>query len=302
MAYYEYFFQMTDDAELDGDESSTDESEADDAQQNYMSVKRKNPDFVYSTDSDSDELQDLSTDYDTPPPPKYLLMESNGISSPIPTNSSSPTPAAISSTPKAAPQTDIFEVTCVKQDDLSHLVKAVLDLTEIVKGKEELLKENTRQLNVLTTELRKLKDALRNENSPQTLTFQCKESLPLKSYPDLLSFEDAFDQEDFKGFLMTIGGKTVQKMMSNLVSVIYSIDLQTTMTWKGIRSPNGGWTKPPLCSTKTPHIIAEVCLAFFPRQTLADVTALFQSHMMHAMDRQRKKLKAQELQQKENAD
>lgn len=107
-----------------------------------------------------------------------------------------------------------------------------------------------------------------------------------------ISFEGACDQDDFKSYLMTIGGKSMQRMMSNLVSVVYSIDLQTSTTWKGVRDHDGNWKKPPMCSTKTPYIIAEVCLASFPRQTLADVTALFQSHMMHAMDRQRKKLKA----------
>lgn len=177
---------------------------------------------------------------------------------------------------------------------------------QLLKSQDARIQESTKQLNLVTAELRKVKVALRNgdfsKDLAEAVTHECKYILPAKTYEDLLSFENTLNVEDFKRYLMTIGGRSVQRMVSNLVTAVYTLELQTATTWKGIRAPNGQWTKSPLCSTKTPKIIAEVCLAYFPRQTLADVLSVFQRHMMHAMDRQRKIAKASLSPESQNAE
>lgn len=60
-------------------------------------------------------------------------------------------------------------------------------------------------------------------------------------------------------FLLSIGGATEAKMVTNMAQKIYSIDLQSKTTWFGVRdksSGDKGFIKLPMVSTKIPHIIA----------------------------------------------
>lgn len=244
------------------------QSTTDDSDQEVLSSnanKRRSCDDQSTTDSDS--LEDPVADF-TATPQKIRRL---------------------STLPNSEEAIPVEELTCVSKADLANLIRAV-------QSQEVALRNVTDQLNTVTSELRKVKVALRNvsepEDTPKMISFKCAENLPLKTYEDLIMFEDLADVDEFKRFLLTIGGNSVQRMLANLVAAVYSTDLQVSTTWKGKRSPSGEWSKPPISTTKSPRIIAEVCLASYPRQTMADVLTMFKNYMMHALDRQKKALMA----------
>lgn len=146
------------------------------------------------------------------------------------------------------------------KSDMATLIKTLSDLKNQVEQVTHKLSSVTAQLNIVTNELRKVQVALRNVNEPEKLpkiiTFDCTEMLPLKNYDDLLTFEKNVDLEDFKLYLFTIGGQNLQRMVANLVAAVYSVDLQVSTTWKGMRSPIGDWSKPPTHTTMSPKVIA----------------------------------------------
>lgn len=119
------------------------------------------------------------------------------------------------------------------------------------------------QIDKLTNEVKKLKVSVRAfpvPESTQTSTiFRCKEFLPLATYDDLVHFEanimDEPNKSDFVAFLRTVGGHSMEKMVANLVQAVYSVELQASTTWKGVKTPQG-WAKRPIGTTKCPEMIS----------------------------------------------
>lgn len=185
--------------------------------------------------------------------------------------------------------------------DVLEVLKLVRELTEASKAQTQLLEQQAielrsvkAQLINVTSELQKVKVVLRGVHAPEPVAIQSaaqqkiQELLPIKSYADLMKFESSLDREEFKIFLSKIGGKTVSKMVSNIVSEIYTPELQVATTWKGKRAADGTWAKDPLGVASTPHIIMSVIQAAFPKNTNDEVMRNLQSHLQHATDRVRK--------------
>lgn len=132
---------------------------------------------------------------------------------------------------------------CVSKSDLANLIQTVLELKNTVLDVSGKLTSVTDQLNTVTGDLRKVKVALRNVNEPndvpKVVAFKCKEKLPLRTYEDLLTFEANECPEEFKLFLLTVGGNSPTRMMANLVAAVYSMELQVSTTWKRKRCPSG---------------------------------------------------------------
>lgn len=87
---------------------------------------------------------------------------------------------------------------------------------------------------------------------------KCKAYLPVRTFGELVEFEDTMDEKDVVFYMSTVGGITASKMVANLVNSMYSLNLQTMMTWKGIKAeaPDVGFSKHPLENTKIPFLIA----------------------------------------------
>lgn len=179
-----------------------------------------------------------------------------------------------------------------KQTDSDAVVDAVKCLAKTVNQQSDLMKELLEQNATIIGELKKIKVCMRStEKSGETVmisSYKCKSSLPLKSYIEILDFEKTMDLEDVQKYIISIGGNTLQRMIANIVEVVYSIDVQVQTTWKGKRSSTGGWSKYPMNETKLPQIIIEICHAAFQRCSNAEVVAAFQKYMMHGTDRMRK--------------
>lgn len=191
--------------------------------------------------------------------------------------------------------------TLTDNNDMLEVLKLVRELTEASKAQTQQLEQQTIQLRSInaqlmdvTSELQKVKVALREVNAPLEIMSvaqqKIQESLPINSYADLMLFECSLDRAELSIFLSRIGGKTISKMVANIVSTMYTPELQVTTTWKGKRAADGSWAKAPMRAASTPHIIVSVIQAAFPYKTNDDVLRMLQSHLQHAMDRARKML------------
>lgn len=144
-----------------------------------------------------------------------------------------------------------------------------------------------------------MKVALRTIDAPaktQTLTeHKYTKLLPLSSYADLLAFESTMDRGEMVDHLLKVGGNTAQKMVANMVSILYSPVLQVSTTWRGKRSQDGVWVKQPMVATRMPQIIAEVVQSAFGRKTKDDIVEMLQKYLMHATDRIKKSQKSADM-------
>lgn len=130
-----------------------------------------------------------------------------------------------------------------------------------MKLHDDRFDELSNQFNLVTAELRKIKVAMRSTSTPGLSTgtslnvYRCKSSFPIDTYADLLLFENTMEQErqDIVVFLTSIGGSSPERMMANLVSAVYSLELKVATTWKG-KKGSTGWTKGPLECTKLPYL------------------------------------------------
>lgn len=208
------------------------------------------------------------------------------------------------------------ETITVHEDQFKNILDALKSVAEHQKQHDEQFEALKQQFNLVTIELRKMKVAMRStdSNSPQAMqlpVYPCKSALPLDTYADLETFEKTLGNEpDFIAYLLSIGGTSPERLISNLMSAVYSIGLQITMTWKGTKGPDG-WKKHPLESTKTPNkiigilhykfkfymfhdkhnnfsVFKEVCQASFPRITTCEASAILRKYMMHSTDRSKK--------------
>lgn len=236
-------------------------------------TKRKHADYAYS--SDGGEIEDPLANFDDEPPVKQL---------------SSPDPLLQCSAELPSLDNDSqIAYTVTANSDMTEVLKLVRELAESSKLQSIELRSVKAQLNNVTSELRKVKVALRGVDAPlpvQSVAEQnIQKSLPISSYEDLLLFESTLNRAEFTEFLAKIGGKTVQKMLANLVSAVYSSELQVATTWKGRRAADGSWAKDPLGTAATPLIIASVVQSAYPKNTTDDVLTMLQKHLQHVTDR-----------------
>lgn len=217
-------------------------------------------------------------------------MEADGVASPQ--SSSRAEITCVNSTDLAA-LVEAVQSLSAKQFDSAPIVDAIKCLASTVNEQSVLLRELVEQDKLIASELRKIKVCVRtaDNNSAKkgdNMSYKCKASLPLKSYFELLEFEQTMDKDDVRKFVLSVGGNTLSRMIANIVEAVYSIELQVATTWKGKKNPTGGWAKFPMQTTQLPTIIVEVCHGAFQRCSMAEVKESLQKYLAHGTDRMRK--------------
>lgn len=272
-----------------------------------IALKRKHEDFVYS--SDNGEIEDPVADFDEVSPEKLMC-------SPDLQKQSSADPIAADvdytfDTNCGVLQSSAVDVqyTVTSNNDVLELLRLVKELAASSKEQKLLIERQNElneqqnvelclvktQLNIVSSELRKVKVALRGVDAPLPVQSVVEQKfgqvLPINTYDELMTFESTMDRAEVSEFLGRIGGKTAQKMIANLASAVFTSDLQVATTWKGKRAQDGGWAKPPLMTAATPSMIVSVVQTAFPKNTMDEVLTMLQKYLQHATDRARKMAK-----------
>lgn len=148
-------------------------------------------------------------------------------------------------------------------DQFSTLMAAIQSIQDHQVQHDHRFADFAVQIKVVKADVRHIKVAIQSQGNADPANvvvpkvYRCIDMLPLKTYADLLSFEETLlktDREDVAGYLCSIGGGTPKKMMANLVLTVYSLDLQMRVTWYGIKNHTGTWTKDPLKCRTTPQL------------------------------------------------
>lgn len=268
--------------------------------------KRKIPDFVYSSDmsfgepmpkrdtpmSDVSHFDDPSDDQqeiDDPIAnfgPEQEIVQL--IAEPLCSQAALQSIADPSCSRAALQSVEVIQ--CVNGNEMTELLKNSRAMAESISLLSARIDDQNTHINSLTSELRKVKVALRGIHAPSSIPIVTDnmKSLPIATYADILVFEQNLDRDELFQYLLSISGKCMQKMVANLVAAVWTPQLQAATTWKGKRAADGTVLKHPLCATKMPFVIVDAVLSTFKHYTKDDVLTTMQRHLHHALDRLKK--------------